>query len=226
MNVSQTLLNHFCPNSSSCYAFLLAISRAVVDAVQNSVRLGKQAANPAALRHHLLIKNWQASLTNRAVWKIPIILHFGGSTGAYLPWKNKIYVLQILDLGWKVNICICLELVAWVCYVHLWKIVAHPTVNMTESQAPLREAQEQAVSVDKVYHWHTHTEQRHAGKTHSWAMASKSEIISQAKGLQLCRLLWCGYMDRRWKWMASRCKDIKGGIWDKRGNSWSKEEAL
>lgn len=50
MNVSQTLLNHFCPNSSSCYAFLLAISRAVVNAVQNCVRLGKQAANPAVLK--------------------------------------------------------------------------------------------------------------------------------------------------------------------------------
>lgn len=70
MNVSQTLLNHFCPNSSflpALGAFLLAISRAVVNTVQSSVRLAKQAANPAVLTHHLLIKNWQANLRNRTV---------------------------------------------------------------------------------------------------------------------------------------------------------------
>lgn len=53
MNVSQTLLNHFCPNSSFLPvldAFLLAISRAVVNAVQSSVRLGKQAANPSSTK--------------------------------------------------------------------------------------------------------------------------------------------------------------------------------
>ena len=48
-------------------AFLLAVSRQVLNAVQSGVSLATQAANPAVLRHHLLIKNWQASLRNKTV---------------------------------------------------------------------------------------------------------------------------------------------------------------